>query len=236
MIYHLISSPRNLSTAMMYSFYHRGDTKVVDEPFYGYYLSKTGKQHPGHQEITSNMSTDPEEVKAALALERDEPHLFIKDMAHHLIEMDLSFMETHVPIFLIRNPHQLIASFAQVIPNPTMADIGLKRQYEIFQSVKSSGRKAFVVDSGDLLENIESYVKKLCAQLDLDYRERMISWPKGAIEADGPWAQYWYKNIHESTGFKKQSSSNRPLPKACQELYEQSKLYYDELSNYALKV
>jgi len=34
------SGPRNLSTALMYSFENRGDTKIEDEPFYGYFLSK----------------------------------------------------------------------------------------------------------------------------------------------------------------------------------------------------
>ena len=35
---HLISSPRNLSTALMYSFAQREDTRVVDEAFYAYFL------------------------------------------------------------------------------------------------------------------------------------------------------------------------------------------------------
>ncbi|MGI8649730.1 MAG: sulfotransferase family protein, partial [Rubrobacter sp.] len=31
------SGPRNVSTALMYSFRQRPDTSVVDEPFYGHY-------------------------------------------------------------------------------------------------------------------------------------------------------------------------------------------------------
>ena len=34
MIINLISGPRNVSTALMYSFAQRSDTSVVDEPFY----------------------------------------------------------------------------------------------------------------------------------------------------------------------------------------------------------
>ena len=37
-IINLISGPRNLSTALMYSFSRRPDTKVIDEPFYAHYL------------------------------------------------------------------------------------------------------------------------------------------------------------------------------------------------------
>ena len=41
-IINLISGPRNLSTALMYSFSRRPDTKVIDEPFYAHYLDTTG--------------------------------------------------------------------------------------------------------------------------------------------------------------------------------------------------
>jgi len=40
------SGPRNLSTAMMYSFGARGDCAVWDEPFYAAYLARTGLDHP----------------------------------------------------------------------------------------------------------------------------------------------------------------------------------------------
>ena len=49
----LWSSPRNISTALMYSFAQRSDTKVLDEPFYAYYLTNvnTKVDHPGKREI-----------------------------------------------------------------------------------------------------------------------------------------------------------------------------------------
>ena len=40
------SGPRNLSTALMYSFCNRADFAVVDEPFYAHYLRETGLAHP----------------------------------------------------------------------------------------------------------------------------------------------------------------------------------------------
>ena len=42
----LWSGPRNVSTAMMYSFAQRDDTVVYDEPFYGYYLDKKLETFP----------------------------------------------------------------------------------------------------------------------------------------------------------------------------------------------
>jgi len=56
------SGPRNLSTAMMYSFAERDDTAVVDEPFYGAYLAATGIKHPMHQQIIDEGEIDPVKV------------------------------------------------------------------------------------------------------------------------------------------------------------------------------
>ena len=45
------SGPRNISTALMYSFENRGDTKISDEPFYGYFLSRNKIMHPNRNLI-----------------------------------------------------------------------------------------------------------------------------------------------------------------------------------------
>ena len=58
MIINLISGPRNVSTALMYSFAQRRDTVVQDEPFYAYYLKHTGLLHPGKKQIMETMSSD----------------------------------------------------------------------------------------------------------------------------------------------------------------------------------
>ena len=54
MIINMWSGPRNISTALMRSFENRNDTYVIDEPFYGYYLKKTGLKHPMYKEILKN--------------------------------------------------------------------------------------------------------------------------------------------------------------------------------------
>ncbi len=39
---HVWSGPRNVSTALMYSFAQRADTRVVDDPRYAHYLRVSG--------------------------------------------------------------------------------------------------------------------------------------------------------------------------------------------------
>ena len=41
----LWSGPRNISTALMYSFAQRSDTIVYDEPFYAYYLKNSNAKN-----------------------------------------------------------------------------------------------------------------------------------------------------------------------------------------------
>ena len=52
------SGPRNFSTAIMRSFENRRDTIVIDEPFYAHYLSRTGADHPGKDDVLISQSTD----------------------------------------------------------------------------------------------------------------------------------------------------------------------------------
>ena len=92
MIINLISGPRNVSTALMYSFAQRSDTIVIDEPFYGYYLKLNRIIHPGRKRIMNSMSNDINEVtKALLSLNHDDQIIFVKNMAHHHINIDVVY-------------------------------------------------------------------------------------------------------------------------------------------------
>ncbi len=58
----MISGPRNISTAMMYSFRSRPDTSVFDEPLYANYLRVSGIEHPGREETMATLPLDGEEA------------------------------------------------------------------------------------------------------------------------------------------------------------------------------
>ena len=67
-VINLISGPRNLSTALMYSFAQRADFTVLDEPFYGYYLQNASLEndHPSQKEILQTMELKEEKVVKAI--------------------------------------------------------------------------------------------------------------------------------------------------------------------------
>ena len=226
-IINLISGPRNLSTAIMYSFSRRPDTKVIDEPFYAHYLETTGTDHPGREDTLRSMSTDINKVLDDIFNRNECEVLFLKNMAHHHQQMDLRFLDKMTNLFLVRNPKQLIASFAQVITSPNMKDIGLKKSWELFNKIEN--QNPVVLDSAEILKNPKSLLSKLCDNLEINFFEEKLSWPSGGIPEDGPWAKYWYKNVHRSSGFAKQKTSSRELPKNCESLYLEALKYYNKL-------
>lgn len=218
----------------MYSFAQRTDTAVSDEPFYAVYLSKTNADHPGKAEVLNVQSGDEEKVKADIFREHNKPVYFIKNMAHHIEVMsDRGFLSACNNIFLIRNPKQLIASYAQVIARPVMRDIGIEYEWKLFNELND--RKSIVLDSGLLLENPESVLKQLCERSGLAFENQMLYWQPGPKPYDGIWAPHWYSNVHQSSGFEKQSTSERPLPDHLRPLAEEADQYYQKLLQHAIR-
>ena len=58
----LWSCPRNVSTALMYSFAQRKDTIVFDEPLYAHYLSVSGANHPGREDVLNSQEKNGDMV------------------------------------------------------------------------------------------------------------------------------------------------------------------------------
>lgn len=206
------SGPRNLSTAMMYSFGARRDFAVVDEPFYAAYLTQTGLDHPMREEIIASQSTDPTKVAALLTgpVPERKAHFYQKHMTQHMIEgIPRDWMNEVKNVFLIRHPARVVASFGAKYENPTLADIGFTQQTELYQRLTAKGDKPIVVDSADIRRDPEGMLTRLCAALDLPFDPAMLQWPAGGHRSDGVWAAHWYGAVHASTGF---APAEGPLP------------------------
>ena len=216
----------------MYSFAQRSDTRVVDEPLYGHFLRVTGTIHPGRDEVLANVNCDGSAVMHELLDQEDEPGrdvLFMKQMAHHLVDIDLGFMEKTTNIFLARNPEQMLPSLTIQIPHAGLSDTGLKMQWELFEEVASKGQKPAVIDSRELLVDAPGVLRQLCDHLDIGYTDDMLNWRAGPRNEDGVWAPFWYHAVHKSTGFSPYSHKSDfpdhlvPLLEECAPWYE--KLY-----------
>lgn len=232
------SSPRNISTALMYSFSQRDDITVVDEPLYAHYLSKTdtAAHHPGTAAILHSQEQDGEKVINEVILGNFSTQIALfKQMTHHLIHLKEEFLLLTDNVILIRSPREIIASYAKVIPNPSIDDIGIKKAVTLFNKLQKVGTLNAVVDAKELLLHPKNVLQQLCERLGINFSESMLNWPKGARPEDGVWAKYWYQNVHNSTGFKPYAEKDISLSPILEDLALQCEPYYQRLYEYALK-
>ncbi len=232
----LWSGPRNISTALMYSFAQRPDTTVFDEPLYGYYLnhSVAKEYHPGAEEVLNKMECDGEKVVDFMMGDFPSEVVFFKNMCHHLLNLDRLFMKHTINLILTRHPAQVITSFSKEIPNPTLLDIGIKTQAELLVELQNRKAIVVVIDSNDLLKSPEKYLNALCHKLGIPFSANMLSWPKGPKVYDGCWAPYWYKNVHQSTGFQPYEEMSLNVPAHLNDLLQEAIPYYEQLKLHSL--
>ena len=234
----LWSSPRNVSTAMMYAFAQRPDTTIIDEPLYAHYLThqQTDTEHPGKEEVLATMESDGERVVQQVIFGNyNTPIVVFKQMTHHLIELERSFLKATENVLLIREPRRIIHSFAKVIPNPTIQDVGVKMQYELMLELQACQKLTAIVDSKRLLQQPSLILEQLCDRLQIPFYQSMLRWEAGARPEDGSWAKYWYHQVHQSTGFEPYREPIIELSKPLEQLAATCQPYYEALLKEALK-
>lgn len=231
----MISGPRNISTAMMYSFRSRADTTVFDEPLYAHYLRVTGIDHPGREESMASMPRDGEEAIRTIILgPNPTPVLFLKNMGHHVagVGLDLSFLDQLTNFFLIREPGEVITSLIKNLPDPTPEMTGLPQQAELLDYMVERGQQPIVVGSRQILEDPQGQLSKLCERLSIEWDPAMLSWEAGAKPEDGTWAKYWYHRLHESTGFEPYRPKDDVVPDRLHDVLEECEPAYAKLAAY----
>jgi hypothetical protein len=232
------SGPRNISTALLRSWGNRPDTFVCDEPLYAHYLLKTGVAHPGADEVIRSQETDWRKVVAWLTeyVPDGKTVFYQKHMTHHLLpEIDRGWLDRVTNTFLIREPREVVASFVRIAGTPRLEDTGYPQQLEMFDLVRRrTGRVPPVIDARDVLQDPPRLLRLLCAAVDVDFTEAMLSWPPGPRETDGVWAKYWYDAVLKSTSFQPYRPKHEPVPPHLAGLLEQAEAIYDQLHQHRL--
>lgn len=234
----LWSGPRNVSTALMYSFAQRADTVVYDEPLYAHYLSKTPAReyHPGAEDVIAEMENDGEVVVRDLILgDLPKPVAFFKHMTHQLINLDKAFLSKTINVLLTRDPVEMLPSYAAQVEKPNLVDVGYKAHTELLEYLKSVGQNPPILDSKQILLNPKKVLSELCERIGIPFNDAMLSWEAGARPEDGNWAKYWYKSVHKSTGFEQYVQKTDPFPESLTPLLDACKPYYEQLNALAIK-
>jgi hypothetical protein len=231
----LWSGPRSVSTACMYAFARRADTCVVDEPLYAHFLRVSGRADPGRDAVLAAQDPDGEAVVRDVVLGPCErPVLFLKQMAHHLVELDWTFVQRCDNVLLVRDPAAVLVSLDGVLGAPTPRDTGLPVQAELLRYLRGLGQDPPVIDSARLLADPPGVLARLCARLGLPSADAMLSWPAGPKPCDGVWASHWYASVHASTGFGPPPTGRVTLPGRLSAAHAVCRPLYDALLEHAL--
>ncbi|KAG6394817.1 hypothetical protein SASPL_145407 [Salvia splendens] len=261
-VIHLWSSPRSLSTSLMYSFAQRDDTEVLDEPLYANYLQVTGEQRPYREELLSKLESDGNKViQEIIFAPGEKTYRFCKHIAsQRLPGLTSDLMKRGKHCILIRNPLDVLTSYDKVSP-PSFGVLGYCSLVSIYNELCDQGKTPPVIDSDLLREDPEATLRGLCGDLGIPFQTAMLNenamgeacgdrrtvvedallaffgvvnveWEPGPKPFDGMWAPYWYKNTHKSTGFELPKKYPSPFPSSLYNLLEQSLPLYNLLRCY----
>lgn len=234
------SGPRNISTAMMRAFGNRSDTSVIDEPFYAFYLVRTGRADPGREEVIASQPTDwPDIVESITASVPENRALYYQKhiTTHMLPEIPLDWLASLEHCFLIRDPASVIVSYTDKRPDGSIDDLGYRQQYRIYEYVRNELQQdPPVIDSGRFLAAPAQQLQTVCQRLDLAFQPAMLQWEPGIRPTDGIWHKHWYANVAHSSGFVSQQS--RPPPSLTDDqrrMAEQCEPFYRKMLDAAIK-
>lgn len=232
------SGPRNISTAMMRAFENRPDCAVWDEPFYAAYLQHSGVVHPMQAEIIADGLPNPQDVVEGLmgSTPNAEPLFYQKHMSHHMIDAmprDWFAQVTHG--FLLRHPERVTASYAAKRDKVSLEDIGFPQLVEILDQVCDvTGGAAPVLDSDEVPTDPKTCLSVLCNAWNIPFTEAMLTWPTGRRDSDGIWADWWYGQVWQSTGFQAGAPKKIDLTVDQQKVADAAMPYYERMRRHLL--
>ena len=146
--------------------------------------------------------------------------IFCKHMAKHSglydLEQDMfleaprnvEIIQRHV--LLIRDPVAVLSSWSNSSHvhgnSPSTDEVGIIPLLAIYSTLTShSTLPVVLLDSDDLASDPSGTLGHLCAELGIEYTDAMLTWPAGPKACDGPWAKWWYDDVHKSTGWVRKS-------------------------------
>ena len=159
------SGPRNISTTMMRSFGNRDDTFTLDEPFYGHFLTKSKTKHPGYKNIIKNTECNWENIVNNICTDipNNKRICYQKQMSQHkLPNENIKWIKNVTNCFLVRDPKDVILSYAKIYEDMTPELLGFPQLFEIFNyTCDINSSIPTVINSTDILMNPKNMLTKL---------------------------------------------------------------------------
>ena len=222
----------------MYSFAQRPNCMVIDEPFYAPFLKRTDLNHPGKKETLDSYPNSSEGSIERINMfirSSENKEIYLKNMAHHMVDVPWDWTKNAAHIFWIRHPRKVIRSFSKVLPNLSLSDIGIVEQANQWRKVQQFHGRKIIVDSDEMLLNPEKTFPAICDSLGIPFYTQMLSWSKGLKPFDGTWWPHWYSNVHKTSSFESGSQLGTPLNTKYSKIELDAMPYYLELYRSRLK-
>lgn len=198
------AAPRSRSTAFFRYMLEHGGLVALHEPFDN--IADHGSTMVGGHPVS-----DPVELITTMRDLAGTATVFFKettDRRHHAVLADRRFLTEGTHTFLIRAPAEIAAScYALQGERLTLAEIGLKHAYDLYQAILAAGAAApVVVDSDDLIADPAATVAAYCAAVGIPFSRPALRWAPGAREE---WRQSarWHTQVSESSGFTRPPTS-----------------------------
>ncbi len=233
------SGPRNISTAMMYSFENRGDCCAIDEPFYAHYLEQSGVNHPDAKKVIDTYETDYQKIAQILSgdIPEEAKIWYQKHMCHHITQgADLDWILNVTNCFLIRNPREVLLSLSKITHEVSLWATGLPQQVMLLERASQDGSNPPILDSRDILENPREVLRMFCHELNIPFSESMLSWEAGPRDCDGIWGEHWYDSVWSSTGFSPYSPRTGELAPPLESVLDEAIPLYRELHSKRMRL
>ena len=201
-------------------------------------MSVTGLKHPMWREILTEQSADWKVVARQLCSDHaDMPVFYQMHMTHHMLAgIDLSWTKNLKHCFLVRDPFEVVNSYRDKMETITTEDIGIVRQWELYQDISSITQLQIpVIDAAQVLKNPEYMLQELCNHFEIDFESTMLQWPAGRRDSDGVWAPHWYQVVEQSTGFAPYRKREFELTDEQKEVAEASMNAYRKMLNQPIR-
>jgi hypothetical protein len=157
-------------------------------------------------------------IREAAELLPDNGVVFCKEMAkfsvvydfyNEAVAEDLGIELVHKHLLLIRDPFAVLSSWDAVGDvhgnNPTIDEVGMVTMLSIYSTLQSRSGDGSValLDSDQLAADPLLALTTVCEELGFAFKESMMSWETGPHACDGPWADWWYADVHKSSGWRR---------------------------------
>ncbi|WP_268778051.1 sulfotransferase family protein [Sphaerimonospora mesophila] len=198
----LWSAPRSRSTVFFRMMLERRDLLCLHEPFCniandgsteadGLVLDSTGRLIDVLLELSERRTVffkDTTDCRYDVVFERPD---FLRNTRH---------------AFLLRDPREIIPSFAAMKPDMAVHEVGVEYLHRIYRAVLDAGGDAVVLDSDDFVDHPERTARAYCSAVGLPFDAGMLSWRPG----DRPeWRQSapWHVDVGASSTVRRRRTT-----------------------------